>query len=146
MFFGDPYKFAIQCDIVSEWNDDYFWINGIFNIYIEGNSVINELYTSELRFTLANITDDILGSMTQTDNINLVDNISSKQRKLLSISSPEMEDNSIFVYFLFSKDNDYIFLEKDGDELNFKYEKGYIMKILLSVLDWKKRSFTKGKN
>ncbi|QQF71092.1 Imm42 family immunity protein [Histophilus somni] len=35
MFFGDPYKFAIQCDIVSEWNDDYFWINGIFNIYIE---------------------------------------------------------------------------------------------------------------
>lgn len=140
MFFGDPYKFAIQCDIVSEWNDDYFWINGVFNIYIESNPVINELYTSELRFTLANITDDILGSMVQTDNINVIDNISSEQRKLLSISSPEMEDNSVFVYFLFGKDNDYILLDKDGEVSIFNYEKGYIMKILCSLLDWKKES------
>lgn len=140
MFFGDPYKFAIQCDIVSEWNDDYFWINGVFNIYIESTPVINELYTSELRFTLANITDDILGSMVQTDNINVIDNISSEQRKLLSISSPEMEDNSIFVYFLFSNGNDYILLDKDGEISIFNYEKGYIMKILCSLLDWKKES------
>lgn len=140
MFFGDPYKFAIQCDIVSEWNDDYFWINGVFNIYIESTPVINELYTSELRFTLANITDDILGSMVQTDNINVIDNISSEQRKLLSISSPEMEDNSIFVYFLFSNGNDYILLDKGGEVLIFNYEKGYIMKILCSLLDWKKES------
>lgn len=140
MFFGDPYKFAIQCDIVSEWNDDYFWINGVFNIYIESTPVINELYTSELRFTLANITDDILGSMVQTDNINVIDNISSEQRKLLSISSPEMEDNSIFVYFLFSNGNDYILLDKDGEVSIFNYEKGYIMKILCSLLDWKKES------
>lgn len=140
MFFGDPYKFAIQCDIVSEWNDDYFWINGVFNIYIESTPVINELYTSELRFTLANITDDILGSMVQTDNINVIDNISSEQRKLLSISSPEMEDNSIFVYFLFGNGNDYILLDKDGEVSIFNYEKGYIMKILCSLLDWKKES------
>lgn len=140
MFFGDPYKFAIQCDIVSEWNDDYFWINGVFNIYIESTPVINELYTSELRFTLANITDDILGSMVQTDNINVIDNISSEQRKLLSISSPEMEDNSIFVYFLFSNGNDYILLDKDSEVSIFNYEKDYIMKILHSLLDWKRES------
>ncbi|QLB45118.1 MULTISPECIES: Imm42 family immunity protein [Mannheimia] len=140
MFFGDPYKFAIQCDIVSEWNDDYFWINGVFNIYIESTPVINELYTSELRFTLANITDDILGSMVQTDNINVIDNISSEQRKLLSISSPEMEDNSIFVYFLFSNGNDYILLDKDSEVSIFNYEKDYIMKILRSLLDWKRES------
>ncbi|SUB34298.1 Uncharacterised protein [[Pasteurella] mairii] len=33
MFFGDPYKFAIQCDVIHEWNLDNFWVNGIFNIY-----------------------------------------------------------------------------------------------------------------
>ncbi|HDR1012094.1 TPA: hypothetical protein QB364_002056, partial [Pasteurella multocida] len=28
MLIGDPYSFAIRCDVVEAWNDSTFWING----------------------------------------------------------------------------------------------------------------------
>ncbi|HDR1155269.1 TPA: hypothetical protein QB230_002189, partial [Pasteurella multocida] len=27
MLIGDPYSFAIRCDVVEAWNDSTFWIN-----------------------------------------------------------------------------------------------------------------------
>lgn len=138
MFFGDPYKFAIQCDIIPEWNDDYFWVNGIFNIYIDGNSVFSELYTSELRFTLANITDETLNNTIPSGDI--FDNDFFQNNNFLSISSPEMEDNSIFVHVFFSKKNDHITLSKKGDVFNFEYEKGYIINVMHSLLKWKREN------
>ncbi|HDL5700014.1 TPA: hypothetical protein PXE99_001841 [Mannheimia haemolytica] len=138
MFFGDPYKFAIQCDIIPEWNDDYFWVNGVFNIYIDGESVFSELYTSELKFTLANITEDILNDIVLVNDNFSLDNDFIQKNNLLPISSPEMEDNAIFVYVFFSKKNDHIFFSKEGKELYFEYEKGYVRNILYSLLKWKK--------
>ncbi|AFU19461.1 Imm42 family immunity protein [Actinobacillus suis] len=45
MIFGNPDKFAIHCDIVEEWNDDSFWYNGIYDIYIQGKkSIKNYLF------------------------------------------------------------------------------------------------------
>lgn len=140
MFFGDPYKFAIQCDIISEWNDDYFWVNGIFNIYIDGKSILNELHTSELKFTLANITDEIIDSMITVNDSYELSNITIQDSRLLAISSPEMEDNNISVHVSFSERNDYIILSEKGGVFEFKYERGYIMNVLYSLLKWKKES------
>ncbi|HDR1136205.1 TPA: hypothetical protein QB322_002261, partial [Pasteurella multocida] len=36
MLIGDPYSFAIRCEVVDAWNNSTFWINGIFEIYIHG--------------------------------------------------------------------------------------------------------------
>lgn len=53
MIIGDPFKFAIQFDSVSEWNSDDFWRNGIFSIYINGLRLPERLDVIELRVTLA---------------------------------------------------------------------------------------------
>lgn len=140
MFFGDPYKFAIQCDIISEWNDDYFWVNGVFNIYIDGKSIFNELHTSELKFTLANITDEIIDAMVIVKDSCELSNGAIKNIELLAISSPEMEDNNIFVHAFFSEENDYILFSKEESSFEFEYERGYVMNILHSLLKWKKES------
>ncbi len=137
MFFGDPYKFAIQCDVINEWNDDCFWINGIFNIYIDGVPILGEVYTSELKFTLANFTEEVLFSMksiefSEFNHFNeIVDNIA------FNIGSSEMEDKEIYVYFVFNKNNDYVLLKSKGNVTYFKYDKGYIFNVLLSISQWK---------
>ncbi|MFC1141444.1 Imm42 family immunity protein [Pasteurella multocida] len=40
MLIGDPYSFAIRCDVVEAWNNSTFWINGIFEIYIHGKNIL----------------------------------------------------------------------------------------------------------
>ncbi|WP_431311499.1 Imm42 family immunity protein [Pasteurella multocida] len=48
MLIGDPYSFAIRCDVVEAWNNSTFWINGIFEIYIHGKKYPNVLRETSL--------------------------------------------------------------------------------------------------
>lgn len=53
MIVGDPFCFAINYDVVAEWNSvGDLWKNGIFFIYINGQR-IGELDVVELRTTLS---------------------------------------------------------------------------------------------
>ncbi|QGM81123.1 Imm42 family immunity protein [Otariodibacter oris] len=133
MIFGNPDKFAIHCDIVKEWNDDYFWVNGIFNVYIQGKMIVPEVAVSELKFTLANIENNVLDAL-QTQ-ISL-DELNSEL--FLGLSSPEMEDKSIFIYYFFTLENDFIFIKNNQYENIFKYNKKYIHNILSDIVLWKK--------
>ncbi|HDR1018618.1 TPA: hypothetical protein QB353_002216, partial [Pasteurella multocida] len=53
MLIGDPYSFAIRCDVVEAWNDSTFWINGIFEIYIYGKKYPNVLCETEFRTNIS---------------------------------------------------------------------------------------------
>ncbi|WP_225774690.1 Imm42 family immunity protein [Pseudomonas sp. Marseille-Q5115] len=53
MIVGDPFNFAVQFDMVEQWNSDEFWRNGIFSLYINGVRLPNILDVTELRASLA---------------------------------------------------------------------------------------------
>lgn len=146
MIFGDPYKFAIHCDLVDDWNTDCFWVNGIYNIIINGNYVCEDINVSELKFVLANFTEEILLSMKnislQEDCINEILNNES----ILNISCPEMEDKDIFVFFAINNSNDLIFFKKGDFNSRIEYSKDYILNILLSLSEWKKINIDKSES
>lgn len=145
MIFGDPYKFAIHCDIVNEWNADHFWVNGIYNIFIDGHYISQKINASELKFALANFSEEILLSLgsvfIQDENI---DNIFFDKNSL-NISSPEMEDENILICFAKNESKDFILLKNKESVTSFAYEKDYILNILLSVSKWSRNNMFEGR-
>jgi hypothetical protein len=53
MIYGDPFKFALQFSVVSAWNNDDVWSNGLFAMYIDGASVFSPVDAIELRTTFS---------------------------------------------------------------------------------------------
>lgn len=53
MIYGDPFKFALQFDVVEEWNSiGSEWRNGLFAMFIDGESIYASIDVVELRTTL----------------------------------------------------------------------------------------------
>ena len=52
MIYGDPFKFALQFDIVDTWNvRGSEWKNGIFALYVDGSRLFALVDPVELRTT-----------------------------------------------------------------------------------------------
>ncbi|MBF0786287.1 hypothetical protein E4T80_12545 [Muribacter muris] len=141
MIFGDPFQFAVQCDLVKEWNDDYFWVNGIYSIFINGQLLNKEIYVTELKFTLANIESNVLDSIKRVKtkkNIKeeditsiFIDDFS------MSLSSQDMEDEKIYIYCFFTEFNDCVYIDNKCCKSVHYYPLGYIINILKDILRWK---------
>lgn len=56
MIFGDPYRFAIWAEYVSQWSDSYK--NGLFYLIVNGNLYPADIRTSTLSADLYEITDE----------------------------------------------------------------------------------------
>lgn len=53
MIIGDPFNFAIQFDVVKNWNaQGDLWRNGVFRMYLNGGVVFDFLDVVELRTTV----------------------------------------------------------------------------------------------
>ena len=49
MIYGDPFRFALQFDVVESWNEPGdIWKNGLFALYIEGDKVFDVVDSFEL--------------------------------------------------------------------------------------------------
>lgn len=54
MIYGDPFKFALQFDVVEAWNvQGSEWKNGVFALYVGGDRLFSLVDSVELRTTLS---------------------------------------------------------------------------------------------
>lgn len=141
MIFGDPLKFAIHCDLVSEWNDDYFFVNGIYSVFANGKLLNKGLYVTELKFALANIETNVLKKLKR---LKTKSNIVCSEVKLIleddyciNLSSQDMEDDNIYVYCVLTERNDFIFIKNECGEYIYSYPLGYVKNILKDIVKWK---------
>ena len=59
MIAGDPYKFAIITEFISNWNVDNSWQNGMILFSINGKLLLNEIRTSTLEVDLYELIDNL---------------------------------------------------------------------------------------
>lgn len=155
MIFGDPFLFAFRLDVVEQWNDDSGWVNGIFEIYIDGNKYPNHLDTTEFRvnlFELISKVDEKIVSLSQAEREFVVMSfyegnrgVLNKfifERKIMSLHSAEMEDSNVYIYFLCDKYNDYILLSDNEVFEVFEYESNYILGLIKKMELNKKSIFS----
>lgn len=141
MLIGDPYSFAIRCDVVEAWNNSTFWINGIFEIYIYGKKYPNVLCETEFRTNISFLIsgfqrdmkalpdkffDKIDSELLNSDLYNYF--VSSKL--MINLESSEMDDLGVNIIFFFNNKNDFIALFDKGDFELIQYNKGEILDII----------------
>lgn len=134
MIFGDPFEFAIQYDVVDEWNEDFFWVNGIYNIYIKGRKYPIDVYVTELRFALANFLSNVIESLSPiSSDIDILNNLSQVEHHGFELSSSDLNDIGVFIYFIFDLNFDYIIINDNGKLIKERYGKGYIFHIITAL-------------
>lgn len=66
MIFGDPYRFAVWVEPVSQWSGSY--TNGLFHLIINGNMYPSDIRTSTLSSDLREISDNDCALVSQPLN------------------------------------------------------------------------------
>ncbi|WP_424410426.1 Imm42 family immunity protein [Pasteurella sp. PK-2025] len=125
MLIGDPYSFAIRCDVVDAWNHSTFWINGIFEIYIHGKKYPNVLRETELRTNVSFLISGFQKEMKALPD-KFFDKINSEllnselynyfisSKLMINLESSEMDDLGVNMIFFFNNKNDFIALFYKG--------------------------------
>ena len=49
MIYGDPFIFSIQFDVVRDWTDSCFWVNGLFSLFVCGERLLDVVDVVELK-------------------------------------------------------------------------------------------------
>ncbi|KNC92065.1 immunity 42 family protein [Trabulsiella odontotermitis] len=129
MIYGDPFRFALQFDVVECWNEpDDIWKNGLFALYIEGKKVFGTVDAFELRTTFGFYSKAPINQLV----INDLDVGSSELYKnasdyflgdgeklidgLFDMTCVPMEDNHCYLYFIKTSDGDRLVWSTDTDE------------------------------
>lgn len=147
MIVGDPFLFAIQFDIVDEWNEETrdSWTNGLFDIYINGERYPQELSEVELNGDLSFLLSGFHNEMYEISEYELsifkknalTDELHNQlifEKKIVDLASSAIADEGVSIYFLFSKEYDYIALKENKDGfIVYKYNKEYIFNIFNSL-------------
>lgn len=147
MVIGDPFDFAIRFDLVDDWNDmdangEFTWVSGFYEIYIDGVKYPDYITQTEFRTNLFYLFNDVYSRMnrvTQKDlimlsspSLNVVEdmNVFFVEKKILTLSSSDIEDEGARIYFFFNNKNDFILLRTENTHKIIKYKKGGISGIL----------------
>lgn len=147
MIIGDPFDFAIRFDLVDEWNEiesdgKITWILGVYEIYIDGIKYPSFLTQTEFRINLFYFFDDVCSDMNRvskkdltilsSSSLNVDEDLESfwGEKKIIALSSSDIEDEGAKIYFFFNNKNDFILLKTENDHKVIKYKKGYIVQIL----------------
>jgi len=113
MIYGDPFRFALQFDVVESWNEPgNTWKNGLFALYIEGDKVFDVVDSFELRTTFsfyskAPINELAINDLDVDKNklyTNAKDYFLGEGGKLIDglfdMTCVPMEDNRCYLYFM----------------------------------------------
>ncbi|WP_037586258.1 Imm42 family immunity protein [Stenoxybacter acetivorans] len=139
MIFGDPYDFALQFQIVENWNNENnFWKNGMFYFYLNGEAIFNKVCVSELRSVYATYFDINLIQVPKNDiNISALELFQNADNHffktgedlisgILDLTCTTMRDNGYDIYFLGTSSGDRFVWSSDSgktiNEIFFKKE------------------------
>lgn len=113
MIYGDPFRFALQFDVVESWNEPGdIWKNGLFALYIEGNKVFDVVDSFELRTTFSFYSKVPINELAINDldvdknklYTNAKDYFLGEGEKLIDglfdMTCVPMEDNRCYLYFM----------------------------------------------
>jgi hypothetical protein len=113
MIFGDPFRFAIQIDVVSEWNaPNDIWKNGLFCLYLNGKRLFDAVDAFELKTTMGSYKNADIDKLPINDkNLdstylyrNAEEYLSGKQdfpfEGLFDMTCTAMSDNQCYLYFI----------------------------------------------
>lgn len=134
MIVGDPFYFALQFDVIDNWNSpDDSWRNGIFSLYINGEKIFGIVDVFELRTILSFYSkapvDELCVSNTQLDGVAIYRNASEYfwgdgvelEKGLFDLTATAMSDNGCFVYFIKTSVGDRLVWSVDGLEVKEVY-------------------------
>ncbi|MCG7366320.1 immunity 42 family protein [Pantoea sp. ACRSH] len=113
MIYGDPFRFALQFDVVENWNEPGdIWKNGLFALYIEGDKVFDVVDSFELRTTFSFYSKMPINEIAINDldidksklYTNAKDYFLGESEKLIDglfdMTCIPMEDNRCYLYFM----------------------------------------------
>lgn len=119
MIYGDPFCFALQFDVVEDWNvPKDIWMNGVFSLYVEGNKLFDVVDVFELTTTFSFYSkapiNDLYVNDVDVDAIELYQNawdyfIGDSDELidgLFDMTCTAMGDNGCYLYFLKTSNGD----------------------------------------
>lgn len=129
MIYGDPFKFALQFDVVEAWNEQgSFWKNGLFAIYIGGARLFSLVDAVELRIALGFFKKIPFGKVkfgnADLAAINVFENAheyfmgdgDELMEGVLCLTCTAMGDEGLNVYLMKSPTGDRLIWSSDGGE------------------------------
>lgn len=92
MIFGDPYRFAVWVEPVSQWSGSY--TNGLFHLIVNGKMYPNDIRTSTLSSDLSEIADSACALVSQPFNGDIFSLPTSKAfNNLYGLAYPEPSES-----------------------------------------------------
>lgn len=126
MIYGDPFKFALQFEVVTAWNaPDDIWKNGLFSLYVDGRMVFGAIEPVELKTTFSFYSnaplDDLCINDLSIDTDNLYRNAENYFTGdstclidgLFDMTCTAMEDNACYLYLIKTSDGDRLIWSTD---------------------------------
>lgn len=152
MIIGDPFDVAIRFDVVKIWNEGSDWVNGIFEIYINGEPYPKTLCETEFRVNIFHFFSGFHKNMKEIDSrdfellcINQEKDVIDKlmeENKMHEISSSEMSDSGCSIYFFFNPEHDFLLVNNNQSLEIFEYKKNHIFNMFQELEDNKNEIFS----
>ncbi len=128
MIFGDPFIFALQFQLVKEWNSpDDLWRNGLFFVYIDGKQIFSLIEVVELRTTINSLSSltasQVHEAETELDRFQLYQKAHdffygegvAASTEVIDLTPTAMSDNGCYLFYSKTTSSDrLVWSEDDG--------------------------------
>lgn len=149
MIYGDPLEFAIRYDLVNEWKPNWSpWLLGFIEYYIKGEkypkypviqttfninmNLFYEGFHRELRITRVRMVKDIFK---KSKCWRFYGNTYLNEDMVLNLSTTDMEDDGVYIFYFYTRYNDYIIVWDNNKKAIFKYNRRFIYNILERLVE-----------